>query len=79
MAAVCMFLVCSCMAAPLSSAMERDQRSIDKFTCKHRSEGLIKNWKQCSNTGADILNLRDMQIPRAVSRNQISALNIPVK
>ncbi len=69
----------ACSAAPLLNPAERDVRSVNKFTCKHKSEERNRNWKQCSNQGDDILNLSQMQIPQAVSMNHISALNIPIK
>ena len=66
-------------AAPLITLPERDIRSINKFTCKHKSEALNRDWKHCTNKGEDVLDLIDIHIPQAVSTNRISALNIPIK
>ena len=74
-------LVTSCKTAPFlsTSSIERDIRSINKFTCKHKSEALNRDWKHCTNKGEDVLDLIDIHIPQAVSTNRISALNIPIK
>lgn len=62
-----------CNAAPTM------KRAAAAFTCKHKSEASNKDWKHCSNNGADVLGLSEMNIPQAIAKNLIPSIDIPAK